>query len=73
MRRLHITVDQGKCVGSATCINTAGKTFALDESGKSSIVNAQGDSEETVIEAAEGCPVGAIIVEDAETGERLFP
>ena len=73
MRRLRIIVDQAQCVGSTTCINTARATFALDESGKSSVVNAQGDLEGTVIEAAESCPVGAITVEDAETGEQLFP
>jgi ferredoxin len=44
-------------------------------SGKSSVVvNPQGDVEEVVIEAAEGCPVRAIAtVADAETGEQLFP
>jgi ferredoxin len=73
MRRLRITVDQNKCVGSTTCINTAQKTFALDDSGKSSVVNPQGDPENIILEAAASCPVGAIIVEDAETGERLFP
>jgi ferredoxin len=73
MRRLHITVDQVKCVGSTTCINTARATFALDESGKSSVVNPQGNPEAIVIEAAESCPVSAITVEDAETGKQLFP
>ena len=73
MRRLRITVDQNKCVGSTTCINTAHATFALNKSGKSAVVNPQGDAEGVVIEAAEGCPVGAITIEDAETGERLFP
>ena len=28
---------------------------------------------EKILEAAENCPVSAIFVEDAETGERLFP
>ncbi|MBI3245954.1 MAG: ferredoxin [Deltaproteobacteria bacterium] len=73
MRQLRITVDQNKCVGSTTCLHTARSTFALDETGKSSVVNPHGDNEATVIEAAESCPVGAIIVEDAETGQRLFP
>ena len=36
-------------------------------------VNPAGDSEENIIEAAENCPMSAIIVEDAETGEQLFP
>lgn len=73
MPRLRIIVDQDKCVGSTTCINTARATFALDESGKSSVVNAQGDPEEIVIEAAESCPVGAISITDADTGEQIFP
>ncbi len=73
MRQLRITVDQDKCVGSTTCLHTARATFALDQSGKSSVVNPQGDGEATVIEAAESCPVGAITVEDAETGESVFP
>ena len=29
--------------------------------------------EEQVLEAAENCPMSAIIVEDADTGEQLFP
>ena len=73
MQRLRISVDQNKCVGSTTCINTARATFALDESSKSSVVNPQGDTEAVILEAAEGCPVGAITVEDAERGEQLFP
>jgi ferredoxin len=37
------------------------------------VKDAAGDPEETVLEAAENCPVTAITVEDAETGEILFP
>jgi ferredoxin len=36
-------------------------------------VNAAGDTPERILEAAENCPVSAIIVEDAETNQRLFP
>jgi len=37
------------------------------------VVNPQGDPEEKILEAAENCPVTAISVFDAETGEKLFP
>jgi ferredoxin len=37
------------------------------------VKNPDGDSEEAILEAAENCPVSAILVEDAETGEVLFP
>ena len=73
MRRLRISVDPDKCVGSTMCINTARGVFALDDSNKSSVVNPAGNTEEKILEAAESCPVSAITVEDAETGERLFP
>ncbi|MGE0825069.1 MAG: ferredoxin [Candidatus Binatia bacterium] len=66
MRRLRILVDQSKCVGSTTCIHTARGVFALNEAGKSSVVNPQGDTEEHIREAAESCPVGAITVEETE-------
>jgi len=72
MGRLRISVDHNKCVGSTMCINTARATFVLDDSGKSSASNPQGDTEEKILEAAESCPVSAIAIEDAETGERLF-
>ena len=31
------------------------------------------DTVEKILDTAENCPASAIIVEDAETGERLFP
>ena len=37
------------------------------------VLDPDGDPEETVLEAAENCPVSAITVKDAETGEQLFP
>ncbi|MEW6299613.1 MAG: ferredoxin [Thermodesulfobacteriota bacterium] len=73
MRRLRIHVDQTKCVASTMCVHTAPAVFALDATGKSSVVDPTGDSVEHILEAAEGCPMAAITVEDADTGERLFP
>ncbi|MCS6925636.1 MAG: ferredoxin [Candidatus Binatia bacterium] len=73
MRRLRISVDRAKCVASTLCVHTAPAVFALDATGKSSVVNPAGDTEEHILAAAEGCPVSAIVVEDADTGERLFP
>ena len=73
MRRLRITVDHNKCVWSTMCINTARATFALDDAGKSSVIDPLGNTEQTIMEAAESCPVSAITIADAETGEQLFP
>ena len=72
-RKLKITVDTNVCVGNATCEIFAANTFALNEDRQSKVVNPDGYSEEKVMEAAQNCPVSAIIVADAETGETLFP
>ena len=55
------------------CETIAARTFRLNDNRQSEVVDPDGDSVERVLEAAENCPVSAILVEDAETGERLFP
>jgi ferredoxin len=72
-RKLRITVDHNVCVGNAMCENFAPNTFELNEERQSVVKNPDGDPEELILEAAENCPVSAILVEDAETGEVLFP
>ena len=71
-RKLNVRVDHDKCMGNAICITIATKTFALNDENQSEALDPQGDSEELVLEAADNCPVGAISVEDAETGETLY-
>jgi ferredoxin len=72
-RKLKITVDLNVCVGNAMCETFATNTFALNDDRQSSVKNPDGDPEEMVLEAAENCPVSAITVSDAESGEQLFP
>jgi ferredoxin len=72
-RNLRIRVDHNACVGNAMCETIATRTFRLNEDRQSEAVDPKGDSEELILEAAENCPVSAIIVEDADTGEQLFP
>jgi ferredoxin len=72
-RKLEITVDLNVCVGNAMCETFATNTFALNDDRQSSVANPDGDPEDVVLEAAENCPVSAITVSDAETGEQLFP
>ena len=72
-RNLRLWVDHGVCVGNAMCESIAPKVFQLNDNRQSEAVNPAGDTEEKILEAAENCPVSAIFVEGAETGERLFP
>jgi ferredoxin len=72
-RRLLVRVDHNVCVGNAMCETFAPHVFQLNDNRQSEVVDPAGDSEEKILEAAENCPVSAITVEDAETGEQLFP
>ncbi len=72
-RKLRISVDHNVCVGNSMCETLAPKVFVLNDDRQSEAVNPDGDTEENILEAAENCPVSAITVVDAETGEKLFP
>jgi ferredoxin len=37
------------------------------------VINPEGDDPDTILEAAESCPVEAIILYDAETGAKVWP
>ncbi|HKF57160.1 MAG TPA: ferredoxin [Blastocatellia bacterium] len=72
-RKLRIRVDHATCVGNAMCEAITPKVFRLNDNRQSEAVDPAGDTVEKILEAAENCPVSAIFVEDAETGEQLFP
>ncbi len=68
-----VWVDRNLCIGAATCIAIAPKTFQLDHEAKAIILETSDqDTIETIIEAAKSCPVAAIIIED-DKGNRVFP
>ena len=72
-RKLKVWVDHTACVGNAMCESIAPRVFRLNDDRQSEVADATADTEAKILEAAENCPVSAIFVEDAETGERLFP
>ena len=73
-RKLRVWVDHDACVGNAMCETIAPKVFRLnDEPSVGGGRSRRATASEKILEAAENCPVSAIFVEDAETGEQLFP
>jgi ferredoxin len=72
-RNLRVRVDHNVCVGNAMCETFAPNVFRLNDNRQSEAVDPAGDNEDKVLEAAGNCPVTAITVEDADTGEQLFP
>lgn len=71
--KLTVTVDRNLCIGAASCIAVAPKTYALDNEAKAVILDtAEEDSPEAIIDSAKACPVAAIIIHD-ESGKQIYP
>ena len=71
--KLKITVIRDECIGDGACCSDAPGTFEMDDENIAIIKNPVTDDRETILEAARNCPTEAIVVEDKETGEKLFP
>lgn len=71
-RKLEITVDKTRCVSNQMCMQYAPGVFGPDENGQARVVDPNGGSEEEILEAGYNCPVAAIDVRDADSGEDLL-
>ena len=68
-----VVVDRNLCIGAASCVAVAPKTFALDNEAKAIILDSAGEEDfATLLDSAKSCPVAAIIITD-ETGKQIFP
>lgn len=65
-------VDRDLCIGSGDCVRLAPKTFQLDSESKSIIIAQGVDSDDALKEAAQTCPVAAIILTD-QAGQQVYP
>jgi ferredoxin len=73
IRSLTMRIDRNLCIGAATCIAIAPKAWSLDDEAKAIILDtASEETDQTLIEAAKGCPVAAIFITD-DTGKQVFP
>lgn len=72
-RQVRASVDHMRCVSNAMCLAIAPGVFAHNAQRQSEVVDSEGGSPQTILEAAENCPTSAIAVTDAVTGETLFP
>lgn len=68
----RVEVDRDICIGAAPCVTVAPGVFQLDEENKAYIVDQNGADAETILLAAQSCPVQAIFVYD-EDGKQIYP
>ncbi|MFQ5542711.1 MAG: ferredoxin [Candidatus Binatia bacterium] len=70
---MKVTVDTSKCDGTGKCVEVAPKVFKLNERFISVVDDPKGDTDQKILFAAKVCPTKAIILEEEETGKRIFP
>jgi len=66
----RIVVDRQLCSGFGSCVDAAPKVFELDRSGVASLLISETDNA-GVLEAAGSCPMSAISIFDADSGEQV--
>ena len=67
-----IEVDRDLCIGAAPCVTVAPGVFQLDEENKAYVVDPKVADDETILLAAQSCPVQAIKIFD-EDGKQIYP
>jgi ferredoxin len=70
--RILVEVDRGLCFGFGDCVDTLPAVFDLDAEDKAIVLDPDAAGIDAITEAAQNCPVDAIIVTD-EHGAQLYP
>ena len=74
---LFVDVDESLCIGCCSCETIAPDVFLINKNSKmnpkSSVINQKGAGVNKIMNAAETCPTKAIIVENTDTKEKLYP
>jgi ferredoxin len=68
---MDVRIRHGVCCGNGECVEIAPAVFALDSKGKAVVLDSEAAPLELLIEAAEACPCGAIVVEDDDGNELI--
>ena len=69
MNIYRIEIDRTLCSGFGSCVRDLPGQFALDRSGVVTLLSEDTD-DDRVLDAAAGCPMGAIAVFETTTADR---
>ena len=67
-----IVIDRQACIGAQSCVVVAPGVFRMDDQNLAYVVDPDSADEETLMLAAQSCPVLAIKL-FAEDGKQIFP
>jgi len=66
----RIQLDRAVCVGSSWCVNIAAGAFGLARDGRAEVLDPIRATADELEEAAESCPVSAIVVQTPTTTDE---
>ncbi len=69
---MRTRIDRDVCIGAAMCVATAPDVYELDDEGLARAVDPEPGDDDLLWEAAQACPVQAVILED-DDGKRVYP
>ncbi len=69
---MKVIIDRDLCEGIGNCVAIAPGVFTLDDQNKAVATDVESVSQERIRQAAESCPLDAIILQD-DDGEQLYP
>ncbi len=70
--KYKVTMIRSKCISAGSCIAIAPSVFAFDGENLAKVIS-QNELDEIKLLSAQSCPTMAIVVEDIETGEQVWP
>ncbi len=68
----RIVVDRVKCIGANSCVAVAPGVFQLDAENLAYVVDPNTTDDDTIMMAAQSCPVLAILLFDKDD-KKIFP
>jgi ferredoxin len=72
MKITKIVVDRDLGIGAGPCVTVAPGVFQLDDENKAYVLDAKAADDDTIMLAAQACPVQAILLYD-ENGNQIYP
>jgi ferredoxin len=69
----RVTIDTDLCIGSGGCVSRAPEGFELDAARQGCARHELLAASDAVLDAAENCPVEAILIVEEGSGLAVFP
>ena len=69
----RVRVDPMMCIGTTQCVETSPGVYDMNAAHTMAVVADRNAPDQALLAGAKACPVGAIIVTDAETGKQVYP